>query len=89
MTKERWALLTGDMQHITGMDGGEQLGRRLYFLDRAAIEKEEGMILVADDGYFPTQHEIMSLCDGDRLCEVQTQLLHMMWMNFTLPRING
>ena len=80
MTKERWALLTGDTQHITGVGGGEQLGRRLSFLDSAAIEKE--MILV-------TQHEIISLCNGDRLYEVQTQLLHIMWMNFTLPRTNG
>jgi hypothetical protein len=47
------------------------------------------MILVIDDGYIPTQHEIMSLCNEDRLYEVQTQLLHIMWMNFTLPRING
>jgi hypothetical protein len=88
MTKERWALLIRDMQHITGMDGREQPGRRLSSLDSAAIEKEE-MILATDDAYFPTQHEIMSLCNGDRLCEVQTQLSHVMWMNFTLPRING
>ena len=89
MTKERWALLIRHLQHITGMDGGEQLGKRLSFLDSAVTEEEEEMILTTYDGYFSTQHEIMSLCNGDRLCEVQTQLLHIMWTNFTLPWING
>jgi len=41
MTKERWALLIGDMQRITGMDGGQQLGRRLSSLDSAVIEEDE------------------------------------------------
>jgi hypothetical protein len=39
MIKDRWALLIGDMQHITGMDGGEQLGRLLSFLNSVAIKK--------------------------------------------------
>jgi hypothetical protein len=41
MTKERRTLLIGDMQHITGMDGGEQIGRHLSSLDSAAIKKKK------------------------------------------------
>jgi hypothetical protein len=34
-------LLIGDKKHRTGMDGGEQLGRRLSFLDAVATEEEK------------------------------------------------
>jgi hypothetical protein len=33
-------LLIGDKQHRIGMDGGEQLGRHLSFLDSGATEEE-------------------------------------------------
>jgi hypothetical protein len=39
-TQEKWELLTGDKKRGTGLDGGEQLGRRLSFL----VEPYKNMI---------------------------------------------
>jgi hypothetical protein len=41
ITQERWTLLIGDKLRRMEMDRGEQLGRRLFFLDSGAKEEEE------------------------------------------------
>ena len=38
MMWDRWEFLTGDKEQRIGMDGGEQLGRFLSFMDSAATQ---------------------------------------------------
>jgi hypothetical protein len=40
MTQKRWELLTGDEWLMIWPDGGQQLGRRLFFLGSGAEEGE-------------------------------------------------
>jgi hypothetical protein len=35
---DRWEFLTGDKEQRTGMDGGQQLGRFLSFIDSGATQ---------------------------------------------------
>jgi hypothetical protein len=70
LTKARWKSYVennirrmGIVNWRIGMDEGEQQWRCLSFLDSAATQKEKEDILTIDSSHFPTQNEMVSLCN--------------------------